>query len=350
MPTTEIAGGALAAYGVRSPATRPRERFHRWLAELHDALVGLPATSRKRDVVQPAIDVDVRRIAFMLEGLYRIYLGCGGGSFEKGLGQVKRLEDGLGRVDYCRTMHAAAVDARLPVDALAWLAKQVKDAEKALGKQIAKRWRPDEDGRIRGIAKLVKRLEAAPLDDVAADRTYVALAIANEMDRVGRGEYDLDELEAGVHELRRDVRWFPIYFTALDGFATLDETLNPIEAYEPLLRDPAASSKYAQLAASPAEPDPIRLSRSLYIANTKWIAELGDLKDRGQMIEGLAHALRESGTVRKRSKARDRALDALGLSANDLHFIHERATTMRCEMVATAFWATFRAPLVDAAN
>lgn len=350
MTSTDIATGALSAYGVRAPATRPRARFHRWLTELHDALVALPTTSRKRDVVQPAFDADVRRIAFMLEGLYRVYVGCDGGRFDKGLSQVKRLEDTLGRVDYCRAMHAAAVEARLPVDAIAWLAQRVKGAEKALGKRIAKRWRPDADGRIRGVAKLVERLEAAPLDDEAADRTYLALTIADEMDRVGRRQYDLDELEAGVHEFRRDIRWFPIYFTALDGFAALDDTLNPIEAYESLLKDPAAESPYARLAASPDEPDPVRLSRSLYVANTKWIAELGDLKDRGQTIEGLAHALRESGTVRKRSKATDRALEALGLSHNDLHFIHERATTMRCEMVATDFWAAFRAPLAAAAG
>lgn len=320
----------LTRYGVPAAADRPLERVLRWLAELDDALRTIDPTCEP--LVDAAMRIDVRRYFFMLEGICRLYRERYGDDAKRVWRRVKKMEDALGRVDYTRAMHAAAKRFKAPKKARTFLREARDKAERKLRKQLRAEWCPDSKGSIPGVARLVEASGAFPWDDPATDRRYLSGQIAAELEAIEHDDLDMEELEEGVHELRRSIRWFPIYLFALSGFASLDESLNPIPEYEPLLRSDAAKSKYAALAANPRETSPIQVSRSLFIANSVYVGELGDLKDDGQTIEGLAFALRKSGVKKKASRAEKKAIELMDLEPGRMHAIHERSAAIYDEM------------------
>src|SRR6185503_20343817 len=54
-------------------------------------------------------------------------------------------------------------------------------------------------------------------------RGKLAEICADLADDVSKGKLDMHDLENGVHELRRKLRWIPITMIALDGLVGLDE-------------------------------------------------------------------------------------------------------------------------------
>ncbi len=308
----------------------------------------LPHDGPDETLVAEVLRVDLRRSFFMLEGLCRLYRTRFGPSMKKVLERVKAMEDGIGAVDYEAAMLQAARQIEFPKRGVRYLERRVGHATAALAKRVRKRWLADDEGAVRGVSKLVRRLVDLEWDDETTDRTYLCGEIASGLTELQHDEYDMDKLEAGLHEYRRELRWFPIYCTALDGFARLDDQLHPIPEYASLLDDPIAASAYARLAGCAEEPHPVALSRTLYIANTKYIAELGYLKDIGQVIEGLARALRKSGVEPKRRPAVDRALAVTGTSKGDLDALHDRARAVYHEARERRLFEQLAIPFVTA--
>ncbi len=340
-PSSDVAA-LLASYGIDASMARPRERILQWAVGLQEKLSG---QSDPLALVDRLLEVDARRNLFMLEGAFRLYKKRYDDPIKEQLAAVKAVEDQIGAVDYALAMRDAGRGAGLPDRALAFLEAEVQGARQDLGALLADGWMPDADGRIPGIADLLETVTGLDWDGYADDRKYLRKELSRRFDKVAGADYDMDALEEGVHELRRQIRWFPIYFSALDGVAVLDDTRNPIPEYEPLLRDPIADSKYAKLPVSNEEPNPFRISKSLYLANTKQIGELGDLKDDGQVIEGLAHALEQSGVANSSQEARALALEHLGKTEADLHHIHERGAAIYTEIKRTGLLEHLRAEI-----
>ena len=304
-----------ALYHLDPDVGRPRQRFLAWAAELHDAL---EQVADAEDPIEVLFGLDVRRLTFMLEGLLRTYRRRYGKPIKKRLQAVKALEDQLGAVDYAQAMLDAGREAQVPKKAVRYLEKSLRKSRKELLRMLEDGWVPDANGRVPGIAKLVRTLKHITWESREEDLATLRGALARRLEKVAAAEYDMRDLEEGIHELRRQLRWLPICLTALDGVARLDDDLNPVAEYAPLLRDPLAQSLFAQLPASGAEPDPFPLSRSLFVANTKLIGDLGDLKDDLQVIQALTRACKESGVARKSKEARAMALHHLGKAPEDV--------------------------------
>jgi len=110
------------------------------------------------------------------------------------------------------------------------------------------------------------------------------------LEKIATTPFDMHNLQGGLHELRRNLRWFPIYTESLNGLVQLDPTKNPVKAYEPLLNVTLATSKYVDLPDDSREAGAIRISKSLYVALMQLTLDLGGLKDAGEPVEALAHA------------------------------------------------------------
>ncbi len=337
----------LEIYGVASDVGRPRGRILSWAAGLHEALVAARASE---DAVDYMMGNDTRRYLFMLEGLLRLYRQRYGKVIDKQLIATKAFEDQLGAVDYAICMRAHGAELDLPKKTRKWLAKQLDRARRDTLELVEKRWLPDEDGESPGLAKLLRKLLAVEWDDYEADKTYLRGELARRLRKVHEANYDMADLEEGIHELRRQLRWLPIYLTALDGFAELAAELSPVPEYEPLLSDSLVSSPFAQLTASEAETGPVPLSQSLYVANTKMIAELGDLKDELQLVHGMAAALAQSGEAKSRKKAKKKALKLLGKTSADEERIYERCAEIYSEIKRTGLAGHFADQLAPPAK
>ena len=78
------------------------------------------------------------------------------------------------------------------------------------------------------------------------------------------------------------------------------------------------------------------------LANTKFIAAFGALKDQGQAIHGLAFAYEKSGAAPDHKTAFDLALKALGKTSDDAQRIHHRCAARYHEITDSGLLEALR--------
>ncbi len=285
-----------------SEVTRPAERILKTVAEV-DAFIA-KGTDPKA-LAKLMVEKDLRTPLFRLEGLLRLYEPKFGHRFEKRLDRVKQLEDQLGAVGFARDALGQAEKAKLPAPALELLREKVGDQMKALEKIVEKHWLPDVEkrGQSEAVDDLVGTLMDAEFGSHAADQKYLRSQLADRMQQVVDTKYDFTQLQSGVHELRRDLRWLPISMHSLDGAIQLSAEKNSLPKLKQLLDTPAAQSPFLKTGATDREPSQIVLSKSLLVAHCNEIAALGSFKDTGEYFHELVDALVESKAVGSHAKA-----------------------------------------------
>lgn len=231
-------------YGVAEPMGRPRERVLTWAAFVQD-FISAAEPGRLAEVM---VEKDLRRQVFLLEGILKLYRKEYP-ELRPVFDEAKKLEDLLGDFKAPRDQLAALEGSAAPPEVWTALQAQAEEAKAALEGYVAERWTPDDNGRIPAVATLLETLGGIDWADDAADRKFLAKKLGKELKEILETPYDMDQLqgELGMHELRRDLRWFPISVESLDGLVQLDETRNPVKAYEPLLETDLARSKFVRL-------------------------------------------------------------------------------------------------------
>ena len=281
-PRAEVAS-LLSTYGAPRLG-RPAERVARWGAQVHDRM-NAAATAGGGDVsktVDVMLEKDIRRQVFLLEGGLKFYKKAYP-SLEPLLVQAKALEDQLGLVKGTSSMHALAVEKGAPKAVIDVLAHHANTARAALETLVKNEWMPGKDGKIPAIATLVETFAATPWMSYDDDKKFVHKEFGRRLKGIEKVPYDMKQLQGdvGVHELRRNLRWVPIYAEALDGLVQTDPDRNPVKAYKPMLKEEIAESKFMRLPDAEYESKPIGVSKSLYAANMQLVLDFGDLKDRG---------------------------------------------------------------------
>lgn len=320
----------LQTYDVKKKADRPLERVLVHVAKIQELLSG---EVDPKKLAEKAMSADLRRHVFLLEGIGKLY----GRSFDEAVEvqtAAKELEDTLGLVSACRTNLAYARQVSAPVDVLRVLEKAERDATKNLQDLLADKWMPDEKGRIPAVKNLLKGWGRADWDDYAEDKKFVRKELVRRLEKLAETPYDMNNLQEGIHELRRQLRWFPIYAESVNGLVQLDAQKNPVAAYEPMLHQALATSKYLQLPDDSREVDAIRVSRSLYTALMQLTLDLGGLKDAGEPLEALWHAWMDCGRAKNLEEARVQVATHLGgdKGARLERDVHDNAHRLYAEM------------------
>ncbi len=313
---------ALYRPSKKTPS-RSFERFLLHAGRLHDALSGPGLEAMLHD---PKAAEDVRKHLFMLEGLVRFYEDRGPKSkMESALADIKALEDALGAFGYACDMKAAGDRIDDLADAARdALAHGVARAQEQLTRLVDDGWRPDGEGRVPRVNDLVDTFARIDFGGPKEDRAFVRERLEDMADKLAGKALDMGDLEGGIHELRRRLRWIPITLIALDGLVALDEDAGgPFAA----LKDaPVAQTPFARLPA-PAGVDQERLTLAwpMFLALSQAIGDLGKIKDRGQVIEGIADALVDAGVPE--AQARERAEAHLG-DPGGMAAVHEDAARL----------------------
>ncbi|MGL4768447.1 MAG: hypothetical protein ACRCV6_10285 [Formosimonas sp.] len=102
----------------------------------------------------------------------------------------------------------------------------------------------------------------------------------------------LVEIEAGVHELRRDLRWLSIYPQAFKGFVTLKPARGTAAKWSKYLTPKIIASPFNQLPRV-ADIEPIELNANPFYALSWLIDALGTLKDQGLRVQALTQCLND---------------------------------------------------------
>jgi hypothetical protein len=301
----------MAKYGVEERMGRPRERVLTWTAFIDERLQGTDSPTALADKI---VDKDLRRQLFLLEGICKLYKN----EYPEMRGQrdsVKQLEDVIGHFTGARAQYEVLKDnPNVPDDAKAYLKKHMDEKHEILTQVVAEKWFPGPDGKVPGIQELVSTLEGIDWASEKKDLKFIADELRDELKDIRDTEYDMADLqgEVGMHELRRDLRWFPIYVEALDGLVQLSADQNPSDFHKKWLDDDLSKSKYVGLPEPGLDKKTITLSLSLYTANMAEVLGFGKLKDSREEIEGLQHALVGLGKAEAGEAAEDMASKMLG--------------------------------------
>lgn len=283
----------------------PAQRYLRQLARFEQAAQRALAAHR----AQPALPIgdhlyraDGRTPMFYLQGLARLTRAMGPAKkcFEPWLGEFKEVEDRLGAYDFWVVLERNALDWGVDTAVSTHIAGRRLQALGALEYALGRfGWLTYHEGAPEGIGPMPERLR----EDVTEaewlspkrERRRLAEFLHHEaeeiQDDLTSGRLKLSEVEAGVHELRRKLRWIPIYGHALGGKVVLD-TAGADDALAHYVTPDQLKSRFNRLPRNAAETKPLKLHRGAFLAIGRLIAEIGMLKDRALWTEELTRICR----------------------------------------------------------
>lgn len=275
-----------------SASARPAERGLLLLSALDRYLVANPGS---RGTADRDRQVELRGLLFKLEAWLRLYRSSIGKPFEKSLETVKELEDQLGAVLLWGEMRHL-VDGKKSTPATAHLDGMVAKETKTLDAIVEEDWTPDAAKRkkIPALDKLAGRILDADFGSDEDDTAWLRKRMTKHVDGILEEEWDFTDLQGGIHEIRRQLRWIPLYFQSLGGAVQLDDASNPVPALKALLKTADAKSPFIRMESPAREKDPIVVSKSLVIANSRLIDALGAVKDDGEHVTFLAEIMEKT--------------------------------------------------------
>lgn len=285
---------------------------------------------------------DLRTPLFRMEALLRLYEPKFGKPATRALEKVKALEDQLGAVGLANDLLKLAKDKGFSPRVVAALEKRVGDQMKVLKGLVEKEWTPDpkDHGRVPALKTVVKGLSGEKFGSYEDDRSYLLEQMREHVKGIEEKELDFTNLQEGVHELRRQLRWLPLFMIATDGAVQLDDARNPIPSLMPLLDDPALNGGFSRMPPPTREARPITLSRSLFLANSKAIADIGSFKDAGEYVEFLGEVVHQVGEAKSLEAGKAQAQKLLG--GLDASTVTQRTTDLYKDMNEMDLLGTMR--------
>lgn len=241
------------------------ERFEIWIQDLKSSMT---LSTDVEVVVEQLVKSEARNATFHIQGLARLYQHQDV-KFNTLWADVKELEDGIGEYDKWKTLDAT----------------KGKQAKKDLFRLLAKRgW--SQNGQSPKLDAISAELRAYNWDNYPGDRAYVLERLKVHLDLLVRTDYDVTRLELedgdgnGLHELRREVRWFLIEAKALNGMIAYDASPTcSVSEYTELLESRWGTHKYAKFIRGAHEVDPCFVEKCLILGLVKSVDGLGNLKD-----------------------------------------------------------------------
>lgn len=111
---------------------------------------------------------------------------------------------------------------------------------------------------------------------------------------IRNNKLDLTQIEDGIHEFRRDIRWLSIYASALRGKVILSN--NPeIDPFQDYITPENAELKYNVLPLNEEEKNVLSFLQGGFYALGTLISDLGDIKDKGLVTEYMTHCGTKNG-------------------------------------------------------
>lgn len=251
-------------------------------------------------VAAPALySTPARQWLFQLQALCRIYKKAQDKKpFKKMVEPIKALEDQLGAVDYWDGWKKAAVGMKdFPSMMLAGIERHLRTELDALETMLRNdAWLANDFERL---AKMLDELAEVDWHDAKKDRREVRDFLVEELEELEseyhEGVFDFEELEEGVHEFRRKIRWFSIYAQSLEGLVQLQPIARPDAVLRRYLTTAVVESRFNILPPPPVGTEPLRFEAPHFYALSWLIAELGIIKDDGQKCVAFAGLAEECG-------------------------------------------------------
>lgn len=288
----------------------PHQRFNEPLKTLRAAFSTEPHSALLERIFEKPKDLkdDVRTRLFHMEALLRLYRERKhqGEAAAEILLRIKELEDAIGDYGEAYENVQFAEMARAPENVLENLRRTLSDGEAPFLKFLTqKEWlHPHKKG---AIDKLEKEIRDYPLKSEKEDLDFLLKTMAEYQsrlhDKIESRAHDLTKPEKGVHELRRNLRWFLIDIAALRGRIDLYPGACPnAELAEDTKDKRLTESEFAKIEGPEKGRSSCRISSCLFFALSRAVRDLGWIKDILLAQEFLNKALLATGTKKSASE------------------------------------------------
>ncbi len=231
---------------------------------------------------------DMRTPLFMLEGLSRLYKKIHPHQKLKKLNEIfKDLEDRLGAIDYYDSFAKEfANEKRIPEAITIYLENKTLEKVEELNDDLKKnKWIGKNKNRLSKITKDLEKINwLSEKEDTAAVLNVYKKDIDKIIGKYKIPNFQFTDIENGVHEFRRQLRWLSIYPQALRGLIQLKSNADVPDFLNKYLTPEILSSLYNIMPDGSGLQEHIFLNNNYYYAISWMIAELGKLKDSGLKI------------------------------------------------------------------
>lgn len=274
---------------------------------------------------------DVRTPLFMLEALSRLYANLHNKKkFSKLKEYFKLLEDGMGAVDYYDNYAKIFLThATVPVHIREYMQAQAREKIQYINDVLlSHEWLGENPVRIK---KMKAKLQEADWLDAKEEAKAVKRFYENEITAiksfVKKTGAKFTEMEAQVHELRRDLRWLSIYPQALRGMVQLTDSGAKDISTEKYLVPEIVNSKYNVMPDAGSNEWFVTLDKNYFYALSWMIAETGKLKDEGLQFFAVTEALQQTEGMRA-ADAKNKSFEILGADKDSIEKILTRANNI----------------------
>ncbi len=224
----------------------------------------------KRDQADALLEGGLRLAAFNLQSLGRVYrkypIASTQGFLKKLRESAKDLEDHLGEYDKMKSLGKAPAMGRAAV---------------ALMGLVAREGWLDRAGRSPRATVFKAAAARQAWLSPAEDRDFAIGELVDQLQSVAAADYDMRRLEAGLHELRRELRWFSISARALGGVVIASSVMACPQRQSVFAAH--ADPKYGLPTSGPFA-DACRISTCLSVELNGAVTLLGELKDEAEPI------------------------------------------------------------------
>lgn len=251
-----------------------------------------------------------RNILFRIEGLLRICRKVyDKKTFNTKYKLIKSLEDALGSIDYFDSLDKEFTATRQARSFIAYFNNHTTDKINNFKKVISETNFCTKEF-FEDFAKIMSETK---WNDAVKEREKIRKFLIRQIEKIEEdfksGDLNFNDLESGLHEVRRRIRWVSIYASSINGLIQLKKTSAKDESLQKYLTKETVASPFNKF------PKPIKGIKSIYITDENFYAlswlinELGILKDEGLKLHEIEIAV-------KASSLKDKATLKTNLSQN----------------------------------
>ena len=250
-------------------------RFNKYIVLINECLT---LCKKDKNPAKKLYQTKVRSYLFMLESLARIYKKIHSKKAMKLLQyEMKAMEDKLGKIDFYDGLNKQKPSKIFKTNYL----KAIDELNTYL---VTKKFLIENTFLIFCNSTL-KNIEWL---SVKKDTKKIKKVIEQELKQIIKhiktDEGIFDEIESGIHELRRDLRWISIYAASLNGLLQLKK-VEPTSEFKKYYISKVLNSPFNILPINTNKKIiPIQINSNNYYALSWIIMELGVIKDKGLMV------------------------------------------------------------------
>ena len=303
-------------------------RFDYFLNKLQDLL---DKSSKQKNPALWLYQNNARTPLFMLEGLAKLYAGLHNKKkFSKLKDQFKLLEDAIGAIDYYDAFTKEfAKNKNIPAAIKNYIQAQSREKLQSLNETLKeKEW--ISAGNIR-IAKIRKKLAKADWqkerEETESINSFYILAIKKILNFINQKDFHFENVEADLHELRRDIRWLSIYPQCLQGCIQLSKAKSSPRYLDKYLTKEITGSPYNIMPDAGDSKHFLVFNKNRFYALSWLIAELGKLKDNGLRVVVIEEALLQTTKTTDKDAAK-KAYQLLGNKQLKIQQLLDKAQTI----------------------